>query len=183
MNNNQTKLPRNALCALYKSTLLPVIEYYDIIFDNCTVRAALAIENVQRRDALAYVQVHISTPALIVKLLELNWIPLRQRRTTHKLVMLCKIIHRLAPSYLTAILPRPRDAGYRLRSFDNMSLPTPSARLSCVRNYFLSSSILSWNSLDEIIRSSSSYLSFKSKLKRHKCTSHFNPTLYSRFLG
>ena len=71
MNNNQTKLPRNVLCALYKSTLLPVIEYYDIIFDNYKVRAALAIENAQRRDALAYVQVHISTPALIVYCLNL----------------------------------------------------------------------------------------------------------------
>ena len=85
---------------------------------------------------------------------------------------------------MTAILPRPRDAGYRLRSFNNMSLPTPSARLSCVRNYFLNSSIKSWNSLDKIIRSSPSYVFFKSKLlKRSKCNSHLNPILYSRFLG
>ena len=101
-----------------------------------------------------------------------------------QLTMLYKIIHGLAPSYLTAILPRPRDAGYRLRSLDNMSLPTPFARLSCVKNSFLNSSITSLNSLDKIIRSSSSYLSFKSKLlKRNKCNSHFNPILYSRFLG
>ena len=43
--------------------------------------------------------------------------------------MLYKIIHGLAPSYLTAILPRPRDAGYHLRSFDNMSFFIPSAQL------------------------------------------------------
>ena len=183
MNNIKTKLPRNALCALYKSMLLPVIEYCDVIFDNCTIRAALALENVQRRAALACTGAykHTSNDCL---LLELNWIPLRQRRTNHKLVILYKIIHGLAPSYLTAILPRPRDAGYRLRSFNNTSLPTPSARLSCVRNSFLNSSIKSWNSLDKIIRSSPSYFSFKSKLlKRSKSNSHFNPKLYSRFLG
>ena len=183
MNNIKTKLPRNALCALYKSMLLPVIEYCDVIFDNCTIRAALALENVQRRAALACTGAykHTSNDRL---LLELNWIPLRQRRTNHKLVILYKIIHGLAPSYLTAILPRPRDAGYRLRSFNNMSLPTPSARLSCVRNSFLNSSIKSWNSLDKIIRSSPSYFSFKSKLlKRSKSNSHFNPILYSHFLG
>ena len=183
MNNIKTKLPRNALCALYKSMLLPVIEYCDVIFDNCTIRAALALENVQRWAALACTGAykHTSNDRL---LLELNWIPLRQRRTNHKLVILYKIIHGLAPSYLTAILPRPRDAGYRLRSFNNMSLPTPSARLSCVRNSFLNSSIKSWNSLDKIIRSSPSYFSFKSKLlKRSKSNSHFNPILYSRFLG
>ena len=183
MNNIKTKLPRNALCALYKSMLLPVIEYCDVIFDNCTIRAALALENVQRRAALACTGAykHTSNDRL---LLELNWIPLRQRRTNHKLFILYKIIHGLAPSYLTAILPRPRDAGYRLRSFNNMSLPTPSARLSCVRNSFLNSSIKSWNSLDKIIRSSPSYFSLKSKLlKRSKSNSHFNPILYSRFLG
>ena len=183
MNNIKTKLPRNALCALYKSMLLPVIEYCDVIFDNCTIRAALALENVQRRAALACTGAykHTSNDRL---LLELNWIPLRQKRTNHKLVILYKIIHGLAPSYLTAILPRPRDAGYRLRSFNNMSLPTPSARLSCVRNSFLNLSIKSWNSLDKIIRSSPSYFSFKSKLlKRSKSNLHFNPILYSRFLG
>ena len=80
--------------------------------------------------------------------------------------------------------PPPRDAGYRLRSFNNTSLPTPSARLSCVRNSFLNSSIKSWNSLDKIIRSSPSYLPFKTKLlKRSECNSHFNTILYSRFVG
>ena len=98
--------------------------------------------------------------------------------------MLYKIINGLAPSYLTAILPQPRDSGYRLHSFDNMSLPTPSARLSCVRIFFMNSSNKFWNSSDKIICSSSSYLSFKCKLfKQNKCTSHFNPILYSRFLG
>ena len=110
MNNIKTKLPRNALCALYKSMYLPVIEYCDIIFDNCTIRAALALENPQRRAALACTGAykHTSNDRL---LLELNWIPLRQRRTNHELVMLYnRTIHGLAPSYLTAILPRPRDA-------------------------------------------------------------------------
>ena len=146
MNNIKTKLPRNALCALYKSYIAAC--HCDIIFDNCTIRAALAFENVQRRAALACkLQVHIKHTSTDRLLLEPNWIPLRQRRTNHKLVMLYKIIHWLDPSNLTT---RPRYAGYRLRSFDNMSLPTPSARLSCVRNSYLNSSIKSWNSLDKI---------------------------------
>ena len=99
MNIIKTKLPRNALCALYKSMLLPVIEYCDIIFDNCTIRAALALENVERRAALACTGAykHISNDRL---LLELNSIPLRQRRTNHKLVMLYKIIHIVPDSNL-----------------------------------------------------------------------------------
>ena len=67
--------------------LLPVIEYCDSIFDNYTIRAALALENVQRRAALACTGAykHTSNDRL---LLELKWIPLRQRRTNHKLNML-----------------------------------------------------------------------------------------------
>ena len=99
------KLPRNSLCALYKSMMLPVIKYYDIIFDNCTVRAALALENAQRRAALACTGTysHTSKNRLLA---ELNWLPLRQTRTNHKLLMIYKLIHGIVPSYLTAVLPR-----------------------------------------------------------------------------
>ena len=162
---------------------MPVIEYCDIIFDNCTVRAALALENVQRRAALACTGAyrHTSNDRLPA---EVNRIPLRQRRTNHTLFMIYKIIHGIAPSYLTTVLPRPRDPGYRLRSSDNMTLPTPFARLSCVRNSFSSSSNKLWNTLDQNIRSSSSYSSFRAKLLHcHKSSSKFNPKLYSRFLG
>ena len=101
MKNIKTKLPRNAQCALYKFILLPVIEYCDIIFDNSTIKAALAHENVQRRAALACTGAykHTSTDRL---LLELNCIPLRQRRRpiNRKLVMLYNIIHGVPDSNL-----------------------------------------------------------------------------------
>ena len=51
LNRVRLKLPRGTLCSLYKSMVLPIIEYCDIIFDNCTVRDSIAIEQVQRRVA------------------------------------------------------------------------------------------------------------------------------------
>ena len=80
MSSIKMKLPRNSLCALYKSMLLPVTEYFDIIIDNCTVRAALALENIQRQAARACTGAyrHTSNDRLLA---ELNWIPLRQRST------------------------------------------------------------------------------------------------------
>ena len=38
--------------SLYKTTILPILEYCDIIYDNCTVRESAALEQVQRRAAL-----------------------------------------------------------------------------------------------------------------------------------
>ena len=36
LNRVRLKLPRGTLCLLYKSMVLPIIEYCDIIYDNCT---------------------------------------------------------------------------------------------------------------------------------------------------
>ena len=183
MNRIKMKIPRSSLCTLYKTMILPIIEYCDIIYDNCTVREALALENVQRRAALVCTGAykHTNTDCLLA---ELDWLPLRVRRTSHKLCMLFKIVRGLSPSYLTAVLPRPRVPGYSLRSSDNMTLPTPFSRLSSVRNSFANSSIRLWNTLDKDLRLTPTLFSFKSKLTKHrKYISNFIPKLYSHFLG
>ena len=89
LNRVRLKLPRGTLCSLYKSMVLPIIEYCDIIYDNCTVRDSIAIEQVQRRAALVYTGAyrHTSSDRLLV---ELGWQSLRTRRLNHKLIQLFK---------------------------------------------------------------------------------------------
>ena len=48
----QEPLQRGTLCRLYKSMVLPNIKYCNIIYNNCTLRDSIAIEQVQRRAAL-----------------------------------------------------------------------------------------------------------------------------------
>ena len=41
------KLTKNSLLTIYKSFILPCLEYGDIIFDNCTNKDKYALESVQ----------------------------------------------------------------------------------------------------------------------------------------
>ena len=44
--------PRSALEKLYKTMVRPILEYGDIIYDNCPAKTSIAIERVQRRAAI-----------------------------------------------------------------------------------------------------------------------------------
>ena len=96
LNFVKHRLPRSGLSSLYKTMILPILEYCDIIYDNCTVRESAALEHVQRRRAAlvctgAYK--HTRTDLLLA---ELGWWPLKERRDNHKLCTLFKW-HKVSP--------------------------------------------------------------------------------------
>ncbi len=161
--------------------VLPIIEYGDVIYDNCTVRNALDLENVQRRAALVCTGAyrHTSNDALLA---ELGWQPLRIRRHIHKLSLFFKIMNSLTSPYLRPLIPRAADTQYRLRSASNATLPTPYSRLSSTRNSFVHSTVRLWNSLSVELRSVTSLSGFKSRVKDELYKHHndkFFPSLYS----
>ncbi len=75
INNIKHLLPRRSLCSLYRCMVLPVLEYGNIIYDNCSLRKSLDLENVQRRAALVCTGAyrHTSNDALLA---EFGWQPL-----------------------------------------------------------------------------------------------------------
>lgn len=180
---NQVKylLPRRSLCSLYTNMVLPIIEYCDIIYDNCTIRDSLALENIQRRAALMCTGAyrHTSNDSLLA---ELGWQPLRIRRQIHKLCMFYKIMTGLTPDYLSQTIPRQHTNHYRLRSTSNASLTIPFSRLSSTRSAYVHSTVKLWNNLPLELRSVDSLNSFKVKLKQHLYRHYpdrFIPSLYS----
>jgi hypothetical protein len=44
--------PRDTLCRLYKCYVRPTLEYANTVFDNCSARETIALENVQRKAAI-----------------------------------------------------------------------------------------------------------------------------------
>lgn len=181
INNIKHLLPRRSLCSLYNSMVLPVLEYCDIIYDNCTLRNSLDLENVQRRAALVCTGAyrHTSNDALLA---ELGWQPLRLRRQSHKLLMFYKVFNSLTPPYLRAIIPRVPVLHHRLRSTTNAVLPIPFSRLSSTRSAFVHSTVKLWNNLSIEIRSLDSLSAFKRRLKIELYKHHnvkFLPQLYS----
>ena len=181
INNIRHLLPRRSLCSLYRSMVLPIIEYGDVIYDNCSLMKSLDLENVQRRAALLCTGAyrHTSNDALLS---ELGWQPLRIRRQIHKLSLFYKMSHSLTPSYLQSIVPRAVENRYRLRSATNATLPIPYSRLSSTRNAFIHSTVKLWNTLCTETRSADSLYSFKRKIKQALYKQYnvkFIPSLYS----
>ena len=144
------KLPRFSLCSIYKTLVRPIIEYCNVIYDNCTMNESMELEKVQRRAALVCTGAYRHTKTELL-LAELGWQPLTVRRKNHKLILLYKIVNGKCPDYLTAILPNRNQCEYNLRSADNATLPTPASRLSSKRKFFVASTIRHWISLSEPI--------------------------------
>ena len=154
LNFVKHRLPKSGLPSLYKTMILPILEYCDIIYDNCTVRESAALEQVQPRAALACTGAYKHTRTDLL-LAELGWLPFKERRDNHKLCTLFKMSRGLAPPYLNAVLPIQRDTGYNLRRTGDGSMPIIRCRLSCVRNLFLFSTMRLWNAMNPALRSSS----------------------------
>ena len=92
-------LGHTTLVNLYKSIIRPVLEYANIIIDNCTKYDKKLIESVQ------YDAARVCTGALYntskEKLLgEVGWVSLSERRKYHKLIMFFKIMTKLVPPYV-----------------------------------------------------------------------------------
>ena len=80
-------------------------------------------------------------------LTDLGWETLQSRRNKHKLVLLYKILHGLAPDYLSELVPPlvQETTTYNLRNSDNVQ--NYRAHSNLFLNSFFPSSIRAWNDL------------------------------------
>ena len=86
------KLSRNILETIYMVYVRPILEYGDVIFDNCTDNLKSDLENNQIGAAqiVTGAKGHTSH-ALLYK--ETGWSTLCARRQTHKLIILQQLSH------------------------------------------------------------------------------------------
>jgi hypothetical protein len=156
-------LPRSSLDTLYKVKIRPVIEYANVVYDNCSVRLSNKLERLQLQSA------RICTGALrnsnSTKLLqEVGWDPLTIRRKWHKLCLFYKMSNSLVPPYLASRCPPRVSTLSRYPLRNSRSLQLVKCRTSSYKNSFIPSTTSNWNGLDPDIRSSPSLRVFKSKL-------------------
>ena len=158
INRIRHVLPRLALENLYTSMVRPILEYANILYNNCTLSIDRNIESVQRRAALICTGAYKHTEHQ--KLLsELGWHRLNIRRKLHQLCMIFKIKKNNAPQYVTNLFPNPVTPSYNLRNQTN--LPIPYYRLKSSSTSFIPNSIRLWNSIPITTRSATSINIFK----------------------
>ena len=161
----QKVLPRSCKEMLYKTTIRPVLDYGDIIYDACLKAESDAIEKCQRKAALICTGAFrlTSTERLLN---ELGWGKMENRRKVHRLTQFFKILKSLTPPYLRNIcnlIPHNTDT-YNLRR--NNSLLVPFIRKEVFSKSFFPKTIREWNNLSLELKESDSINIFKEKLKR-----------------
>lgn len=159
-------IDRDSLNKIYTSFIRPVLEYADVVWDNCSQYELNAIEKIQLESA------RIITGA--TKLVSIDTLyresglePLNKRRYKHKMCMFYKIMNDLTPTYLVSLIPESIDntMNYNLRNSQNIR--PIRARTQLYYRSFVPSGIREWNELPLEIRNSSSLLSFKNTLNKN----------------
>ena len=96
MRRSKHILPRSCLDKLYKSMILPLLDYCYVIYDSCTMYESEQLDKLQRKASLLCTGAfRITSSEKLLK--ELGWPKLKNRRTSHRLVSFYKILNDLTP--------------------------------------------------------------------------------------
>ena len=160
-------LDRQSLETIYTSFIRPVLEYADVVWDNCTQYEINALEKIQIEAA------RIATGGTKLVSLEMlyqetGWEPLEKRRYKHKLCLFYQMDTGVSPNYLFfSLIPASVEDStiYNLRNANN--LRHTLTRTQLYYRSFLPSSIRAWNDLALEVRQSSSIQSFKYQLNKN----------------
>ena len=164
------RVSRKSLEKMYISFVRPLIEYSDIIWDNCSM------ETKKQLDAIHIEAARIITGATKLCSIdnlyrELGWESLQSRRNKHKLVVLYKILHGTAPNYLADLIPPTvqETTRYSLRNSDHIQNYRTNTNLF-LDSYF-PSTIRAWNNLPTEIKNATFY-QFSNPYSTETCKDH-----------
>ena len=143
------RLDRRSLENMYFSCVRPLLEYVDVVWDNCPEYLKAKLEHVNY-DAARIVTGATKLTSLRLLLAECGWETLQQRRDKHNILICHNMVNGRTPCYLNDILPDQfrNIHQYRTRSANNF--PSVPCRTTYHMNSFLPSTVRLWNSLPQI---------------------------------
>ena len=105
---------------------------------------------------------------------ELHWLPIEKRIVFKILLFMYKVLHNLAPQYISDLVTRYKPTR-TLRSSTSIQFTIPSYRTAFYgsRPFAVAGPSL-WNALPLTVRSATTPHSFKRALKTHLFNQHFN---------
>ena len=105
MRKLKFKLDRKSLEIIYMVFIRPLLEYADVIWDNCTLYEKQELDKIQNEAA----RIAIGTTKLTsldCLYNEVKWESLEKRRRNHKLTLFYKMYTNLTTSYLSDLVPQ-----------------------------------------------------------------------------
>ena len=97
-------LYRTSLQTIYFTFIRPLLEYADVVWDNCTQYKANELEQIQN-EAARIVKGATKLVSIHSLLLETGWESLTSRREKHKLILYYKMQNGLTPNFLSFLVP------------------------------------------------------------------------------
>ena len=168
------QLDRKSLEIIYQSFIRPILEYGDVLFDNCTQSDKKDLEQIQQEAA----RIITGTTKLVSidKLMnEIGWESLEKRRHKHKLILFFKMKNNLTPHYLSDLVPPSIGSEHRypLRNADDIQYIRTNTEF--YYQSFLPSVIRDFNSLPPQTQTATTLTSFKRLLNTDmpKVPAHF----------
>ena len=159
------RLSRKSLEIMYKSFILPLFDYADVIWDNCTQAQTDILEDIQL-DALRTISGTVRGTSHEQIYNETGFITLKERRSRHKLVLFYKFANGLLPDHITERFPKlvsETNPYHRRRPLERV---VPFSRTELHKHSFFPSATSLWNSLADNIKQLSSIGAFKHFLKK-----------------
>ena len=112
---------RKSLETIYFSFIRPLLEYADVIWDNCTYYVNLELDKIQS-EAARIVSGATKRVSLHAPYEEVEWESLEKRCRKHKLLLRYKMFNNLSPFYLCSLIPPTVDtqSSYNLCNAHNI---------------------------------------------------------------
>ena len=163
MRKLKFKLDRRSLQTIYFSFIRPLLEYADVVWNNCAQNESNELEKIQN-EAARIVTGATKLVSINSLLLETGWETLFSRRNKHKLTFFYKMQNDLSPDYLCSLVPPTvgSTSSYPLRNANDLQIIYANSQL--YYNSFLPSAVREWNELPEQTRNSSSLNIFKTRI-------------------
>ena len=144
-------LDRKSLQTIHFSFIRPLLEYADVVWDNCTQYEADELEKIQI-EAARIVTGATRLASLNPLYCEIGLDTLACRRNKHKIIMFYKMYTGLSPAYLSALLAATVGANVSYNLGNPHNLQTVQCHSQLDYNSFLPSIIRTWNGLQQDTR-------------------------------
>ena len=160
------KVDRKSLTTIYTSFIRPILEYGDVIWDNCTNQEKDLLESVQL-EALRIITGLRRGTSHYKLYAETGIETLSSRRSQHKLILMYKILRNETPNYLSNIIEPfiyiNENVRYPLRNTRLFNIPV--CRTESYRNSYFPSTLREFNMLQLDLVNSNSLQQFKKRIK------------------
>jgi hypothetical protein len=138
------KVDRKSLEHMYFSYVRPILEYADVVWDNCPNYIKEKLEHINY-EAARIITGATKLTSIRILLQECGWETLEQRRNKHKILLFHKMVNKTVPEYLSNLVPSSFGQTHQYSTRNHSNLVHVHSRTAYYNNSFLPSTVRLWN--------------------------------------